>query len=171
MVLNDAGKIVQDVWEHLPYIYSNIRLDEMMIMPDHMHCIIVITDRIPVIQPCAGKGSKSTHIHQNVSTTQTSAGMKPGSVRHGLSEIVRGLKTFSSRRINKLRITTGIPVWQRNYYEHIIRDKHELTQIRNHIRANPRKFKTKTPKTRLSVTMKRQMDNIIAKNGYGNGFS
>jgi REP element-mobilizing transposase RayT len=47
------------------------------------------------------------------------------------------LKTFSARRINKLRGTQGIPVWQRNYYEHIIRGEDDLNSLREYIDNNP----------------------------------
>ena len=57
--------------------------------------------------------------------------------KHGLSEIVRALKTFSSRKINELRQTQGASVWQRNFYEHIIRDGIEYSQIANYIMENP----------------------------------
>lgn len=57
--------------------------------------------------------------------------------RHGLSEIVRQFKTFSARHINDLRGTPGIPLWQRNYYEHIIRNDGELDRIRQYIHDNP----------------------------------
>ena len=57
--------------------------------------------------------------------------------KHGLSEIVRALKTFSSRKINDLRQTQGAPVWQRNYYEHIIRNGDEYALIANYIMENP----------------------------------
>jgi hypothetical protein len=57
--------------------------------------------------------------------------------RHGLPEIVRGFKTFSSRHINKWRRTPGVPLWQRNYYEHVVRNESELNRIRKYICANP----------------------------------
>lgn len=57
--------------------------------------------------------------------------------RHGLSEIVRALKSFSARRINNLRHIDGIPVWQRNYYEHIIRNEQEMDRISRYIESNP----------------------------------
>jgi putative transposase len=60
-----------------------------------------------------------------------------GAVRHGLSEIVRALKTFSSRRINELRQTPGAKLWQRNYWEHIVRNETELNRIREYIHNNP----------------------------------
>jgi hypothetical protein len=60
--------------------------------------------------------------------------------RHGLPEIVRAFKSFSARRINVLRRTPGVPVWQRNYYEHIIRSEPELEKIREYIDTNPQKW-------------------------------
>jgi REP element-mobilizing transposase RayT len=54
-----------------------------------------------------------------------------------LSEIVRAFRSFSARRINDLRGTTGAPVWQRNYYEHIIRDENEFNRIRDYIVGSP----------------------------------
>jgi len=60
--------------------------------------------------------------------------------QHGLSEIIRALKTFSSKQINLIRNNPGVPNWQRNYYEHIIRDDRELHTIRQYIRYNPLKW-------------------------------
>ena len=95
------------------------------IMPNHFHGVIVLT---PV-----GAG--------DVGAGDVRAGLKPAptptAVRHGLSEIVRALKTFSSRRINELRQTPGAKLWQRNYWEHIIRNESELNRIREYIQNNP----------------------------------
>jgi putative transposase len=57
----------------------------------------------------------------------------------GISEIVRGFKTFSARRINEKRRRQGCPVWQRNYYEHIVRNNPSLQTIQAYIRNNPSK--------------------------------
>jgi putative transposase len=54
-----------------------------------------------------------------------------------LPEIVRALKTFSARRINAARGTPGMAVWQRGYYEHIIRNQRDLNRVREYIRSNP----------------------------------
>ena len=59
-----------------------------------------------------------------------------------LPNIIRGFKTFSSRRINNLRRQTGSPLWQRNYYEHIIRDEEDLMRVREYIVQNPLKWET-----------------------------
>ncbi len=72
------------------------------------------------------------------------AGLKPAPTekRHGLPEIIRGFKTFSGRCINELRQKTGCPVWQRNYYERVIRDENELGRAREYIANNPLKWET-----------------------------
>ena len=87
MIENEYGGIVRACWNDLPEHYTHILLDEFIVMPNHVHGIIVI--RVPV------------------------------DMRHGLTEIVRAFKTFSSRRINE----TGRSFkWQRNFHDHIIRD-------------------------------------------------
>jgi REP element-mobilizing transposase RayT len=66
--------------------------------------------------------------------------MPPPQKRHGLPEIVRALKSFSARLINQRRDTQGVPVWQRNYHERIVRNEHELNTIRQYVYENPMKW-------------------------------
>ncbi len=124
MRLNAAGQIVQATWDNLPNHYPHIELDAWIIMPNHVHGIIVLVDPHDV-----GAGLKPAP-----------TGTDTGNKRHPLSEIVRGLKTFSARRINAIRGIPGVPVWQRNYYEHIIRNEASLQHIRNYIIHNPAKW-------------------------------
>ncbi|HSE83161.1 MAG TPA: transposase, partial [Thermodesulfobacteriota bacterium] len=101
-----------------------IKLDAFVIMPNHVHGIII-----------------------NVAN-DVGAGLKPAPTtvakNHTLFEIVRGFKTFSSRRINETRGTPGSHVWQRNYYEHIIRNEDDLDEIREYIINNPLKWDSDT---------------------------
>jgi putative transposase len=60
-------------------------------------------------------------------------GVKP----HSLSAVIGSLKSAVTKRINIIRRATGLPVWQRNYYEHIIRDENEADCIRQYIANNP----------------------------------
>jgi putative transposase len=60
-----------------------------------------------------------------------------------ISEIIRGFKTFSAREINRLRQKQGTPVWQRNYYERIIRSQPALNRVRQYIIANPQNWRTR----------------------------
>ena len=115
MQLSRFGDIVMRCWQDLPNHYSNIAMDEIVIMPNHLHGII--------------------WVNSNIDRT----GLKPAPTgkQHGLPEIDRALKTFSSRQINKRRNTSGTPVWQRNYFDRVIRNETELYKIREYIRNNP----------------------------------
>ena len=109
-------------WHDLVNHYPRVELDVFVVMPNHVHGIIVLTD---VDRP-----------------TDVGAGFKPAltparSRPYGLPEIVRAFKTFSSRRINEAKSTPGEPVWQRNYYERVIRDEAELDHARRYIVGNP----------------------------------
>lgn len=128
MRLNDFGRVVDAVWYGLPDHYVGIELDEYTVMPNHFHGIIAIV----------GAGFKPAQLED----AQERAGLKPAPTQkqHGLSEIIRGFKTFSSRRINESRANPGCPVWQRNYYERVIRNETELARAREYIVNNPLKW-------------------------------
>jgi REP element-mobilizing transposase RayT len=111
MRLNDTGRIAATAWNDLPAHYNNVELDCFIVMPNHIHGILMLHD--------------------------VGAGLKPAPTRHGLPEIVRAFKTFSSRQINEPRKTVGVPLWQRNYYEHVIRSEESLNRIRRYILDNP----------------------------------
>ena len=116
MRLNEDGRLAQSVWEALPKHYSHVESDAFVVMPNHVHGIIVLT------------------------ATPVGAGLKPDPTRHGLPEIVRTFKTFSGRRINQSRGTPGTSVWQRNYYEHVIRNDTTLNRLRQYIAENPARW-------------------------------
>jgi putative transposase len=122
--LNEYGEIVAKCWHDLIDHYPHIGLDAFVVMPNHVHGVIVIDDE-NVADPMVGAG----------------AGLRPAPTattkRYPLSEIVRAFKSFSARRINELRKTAGIPFWQRNYYEHVIRNDRELNAIREYSLHNP----------------------------------
>ena len=113
MIENVYGKIVRDCWNDLPNHY-HFELDEFIVMPNHIHGIIVLSD--------------------------VGVGLRPTPTGPGLSEIIRGFKSFSARRINQRRKLLGKPVWQRNFYDHIIRAEEDLNAIREYIRFNPEKW-------------------------------
>jgi putative transposase len=105
--LSEEGKIVTVCWFDLLNHYSNIILDEFIVMPNHVHGIIII-------QNYTGEKQK-----------------------HGLSEFVRAFKSFSSRRINEFRKSNNSETWQQRYYDHIIHSDNELDRIRKYIKNNP----------------------------------
>lgn len=115
MRMNDAGRIASDVWNDLPHHYPHFELDAFIVMPNHVHGIIVIID--------AGAG-------------------KPRPYGPTLGQIVAYLKCQSTKRINALRATLGAPVWQRNYYEPVVRNESEMDRIRKYIADNPASWET-----------------------------
>lgn len=122
MVVNDLGEIVQQAWDDLTTHYRHVGLDAFVVMPNHVHGIVVLTEE-------AGAGLKPA-------PTEAGGAAK----RHGLPEMVRAFKTFAARRINERRGTPGVPVWQRNYYEHVVRDERALNAIRAYIAENPARW-------------------------------
>ena len=131
MFLNEYGEIVMRCWDDLPNHYQYTQLDEFVIMPNHVHGIIMLN---------VGAGLKPALVNSDkiYQTPEDRAGLKPAPTlkQHGLFEIIRALKTFSSKQINLIRNNPGVPLWQRNYYEHIIRDEKEFHTIRQYIRYN-----------------------------------
>jgi len=123
MQLNDFGLTGQTVWFELPGSFPQIRLDHFVIMPNHIHGIIFVG-----AQFIAPRGSSNT--------------VQTGAINRAptLGEIVRTYKAISTRTIRR----TGCAhfKWQRNYYEHIIRDENSLNRIRQYIADNPIRWDT-----------------------------
>ena len=125
MQLNNLGRVVQFTWDDLVNHVDNIELGPFVIMPNHIHGIIQI------IEPKVGAVGAGSEPARTAPAPTTSSSHTP------LSEIVRQFKTFSARRVNNLRKSTGEPVWQRNYYEHIIRNDQSFQTIGEYILTNP----------------------------------
>ena len=108
-------------------------------MPNHVHGVIMLVDDGRGGSPMSGGMHLSDETPagmDNLPINQIRPYVKP-KPRHGLSEIIRAFKSFSARRINRQRRTDGIPVWQRNYYEHIICNEREMDNITKYIETNP----------------------------------
>jgi REP element-mobilizing transposase RayT len=150
MKLNKYGEIVSACWTDLANHYFNIELDEYIIMPDHVHGIIqIINDGIPndrifndVVRNHDNVGNgfkpfptmlKPDHAPSSEPFHTSSSGIK----KHGLPEIIRGFKTFSSRRIDESKFKQRFQ-WQKSYYDTIIRNKITLYTIRQYIKNNPK---------------------------------
>jgi putative transposase len=133
MRLNENGEIVKRWWCALPDRFQTIRLDEMVIMPNHVHGILTIQKASGQnASPCVGA------IHElplQKNKTSDHSGLRERR-RMLLARALGYFKMNSAKEINRLRDMPGAPVWQRNYYERIIRED-ELIHIRKYIRNNP----------------------------------
>jgi REP element-mobilizing transposase RayT len=190
MQLNEFGQIVAKHWQWLATQYPYVKLDEWVVMPNHFHGILILTnashrrggsrtapttttptndatpppthDATPpastnvatppastnvATQPTSINNTTppiSTHIiipppyhHPNLPITSTNAPK-----RKPLGRLIGAFKTISTKEINQIRNTPSIPLWQRNYYEIIIRNPIAYQRIRRYIQNNPQSWNT-----------------------------
>ena len=130
MELNAIGTMIQRVWSGLAEHYVALEADEFIVMPNHLHGILVLTRADP--------------------TTRAEDRQEPGRARQepaptgGLSlhEIIRRFKTFTANQYRQGLSSPGSSpmegqLWQRNFYEHVIRNERDLAAIREYIATNP----------------------------------
>ncbi|HMV95081.1 MAG TPA: hypothetical protein PKE48_02155 [Anaerolineales bacterium] len=133
MMLSPYGEIVQKWWEEIPVHFSNVETGAFVIMPNHVHGVIYILDE--------RRGTVSVP-HDNVTQYALGGETPPLRAFDGiptLGQIVAYFKYQSTKEMNKVENTgTVTKFWQRNYYEHIIRNEKDLQNKTDYIEANPR---------------------------------
>ena len=119
--LNEFGVIAQKEWERTAIVRPNVELGTFIVMPNHVHGILIFTD----------DDANTVGATRRVAPTKTT--LQSGS----LGAVMGQFKSIVTKRINVLRDLSGIPVWQRNYYDCIIRDEREMDRIHRYIESNP----------------------------------
>lgn len=119
--LNECGEIAEALWLQIPLLRPNVTLDAFVVMPNHIHGLLVVTDR-DERAPAGGAGD-----------AERSSGPAAGS----LGAIIGQYKSAVTKRVSALLGARGVSVWQRNYYEHIVRSDKALHQIREYVASNP----------------------------------
>lgn len=145
MKLNEYGKIVRDEWMRTEDVRPNVELDEFIIMPNHVHGILVINTPVGARRCLAPERreqpSKNVNGYGNIVIHRANQGathrVAPTCTSGSIGAIVGQFKSLITKQINQIRNTPGLPVWHRNYHEHIIRNERELHEIRKYIRNNP----------------------------------
>ena len=127
--LNACGEIARAEWLKTAEIRREIALDEFVIMPDHMHGIIIIMESDN--NNDNDNDSVEARLRRASTIEQFS---KP--VAGSIPTIIRAYKSAVTYQINHMRGTPGAPVWQGNYWERIIRNESALSRIREYIRRN-----------------------------------
>lgn len=128
MVVNDWGRVVQDEWSRTAELRDYVELDAFVVMPNHIHGVIVI------VSDDEGRGM----MHHAPTTNPPREFGKP--VARSLSTIVRAFKASVTRQINRMPNRPDHPIWQRNYYDHVIRDEPDLNRIREYVQSNPARW-------------------------------
>jgi putative transposase len=145
MRMNDAGCMVHGVWDDVPNYYAGVELDAFVVMPNHVHGIVVVVGAGP--RACPNMGQP-----QGVAPTLS------------LPDVVHRFKTLTTRRYVYGVKQHGWPlfpgrVWQRNYYEHIIRNDESLNRVREYIANNPVQWELdrENPNTVLQIGQPRRV--------------
>jgi REP element-mobilizing transposase RayT len=132
MILNDGGKIVEKCWIDIPEHFPNAILDEFIIMPNHIHGIIILNE---LDFDNVGANMVLDAGANNYSPPQND---RPHGTTRTIGSIIRGFKIGVTKWFRQnSNIKT---VWQRNYYDHIIRNEIELIKIRKYIINNPKNW-------------------------------
>jgi putative transposase len=136
MQMNFVGRISRKEWERLPGRFPFLEIGSFVVMPNHIHAILIM-----------GRGTAG---HDEAIVSENSRRAPTGMaieyfrrpVAGSLPTIVRSYKSAVSLRVNRLRQRPNHPLWQRNYYEHVIRDQVEWEHIEAYIQANPKLWDT-----------------------------
>ena len=131
--LSEYGRAARDEWLRSAAVRPGITLDAFVIMPNHLHGIIILTPESQSPDPAGAHGGVGAH---SCAPLQPPLQRRPRS----LSSFIACYKATVTRRINQMRDTAGARVWQRNYYERIVRDEEELARARGYITENPRRW-------------------------------
>ena len=116
MRLSEIGNIIAEEWQKITEVRENVLLDQWVVMPNHVHGII--------------------QINHSVGATRRVAPTPIGPVSGSIGAIIGQFKSITTKRIKKIDDTIN-SIWQRNYYEHVIRDDFDLNRIREYINNNP----------------------------------
>jgi putative transposase len=141
MQRNELGDYIARCWQWLARQYPYVELDEWVVMPNHLHGIIVITgtgvsgSALAVPNGRSGGGSPTAPTVQN---GKSGGGSRTAPTKcKPLGRLVGAFKTVSAHHFNEVHGTPSSQLWQRDFYEHVIRNEDELNKIREYIRTNP----------------------------------
>ena len=150
MRLNRFGQVVAGRWRWLEQRYAHVRHDAWVVMPNHLHGIVVLTGGDANRGGNGGRRSSrggsrtapTTTVNKPTPDEPTPDEPAPAksSKRKPLGRLIGAFKTVSTKRMNQMRDTPGERIWQRNFYERIVRDAREHARIRQYIRDNPRRW-------------------------------
>jgi REP element-mobilizing transposase RayT len=137
VALSPAGERVA-AWEDLPARYPGVDLDAWVLMPNHLHGILVLHG--PQAGPAAPGGPADGPVQAPPSPPAAASPVRQPT----LGQLVAAFKYLSTKAVNLLRETPGRRMWQRNYYDHVIRDDEDLDRLRQYTAENPLRWELDT---------------------------
>jgi putative transposase len=146
MVLNHAGRMVENTWKELPQRFPNVQLDTFVVMPNHFHAILILDGQNNINngrgEPCVRPELPPKGDHGDRDKTGDHKDRPYGTLDGSAGRIIQAFKSLTTNAyINGVKNDNWPPfpgkLWQRNYYERIIRNDNELHNIRQYIHDNP----------------------------------
>lgn len=138
MHLNQAGKIAYWEWQNLAQRFRFGELSIIVIMPNHIHAIVIIYEDARATRQRIAVSAFSNDTPQNMVTVHPNGPHLPrGPKPMSLGALVGQFKSRVTKRLWRDPQFNSQPIWQRNYYEHIIRDEQEMQKIWDYIESNP----------------------------------
>jgi REP element-mobilizing transposase RayT len=115
--LNLIGKLIDHFWQKIDEKYSDVHIDQFIVMPNHLHGLIIIKNH------CSHRGEATAPLQS-------------------LGKIIAWYKYESTKNVNRLCQSPGVRLWQRNYYDRIIRNENEYDRIKKYILNNPARWES-----------------------------
>jgi len=128
VLLSKLGQIVERNWHCTGRKRENVDLDVHMVMPNHFHGVIIIREWEGQSKVVSMKRSGRTGEQFGAPTADS------------IPSIIRAFKSSVTKAINEYRSTPGRQVWQRGFYDHVVRNEEELNRIRDYILTNPARW-------------------------------
>lgn len=135
IILSPIGKTVEGIWQSIPLHFPQASVNHYVIMPNHIHGIIIIDSSVEA-RHAVPQHAVPHAVPQPLKNLEHFEKFgKP--VKGSIPTIIRSFKSEATRRVNIMRQTPGESLWQKNYYEHVIRNEKEFQAIYDYILANP----------------------------------
>jgi len=131
-VLSPAGEIVRSEWTALVERFARLVLDEFVIMPNHLHGVLAFVGHAGGASPAPTTTTTTTK--PGGASLDPKGGASPSPT---LFDVIGAFKSISTIKVNRLLGRRGVPLWQRSYYEHIVRTGEDLRKIQRYILENP----------------------------------
>ncbi len=143
--LSEAGSMVRAVWEGLPHRFCRLKVDSLVVMPDHVHGLLVLTSRDREAAGCEIESECDLHRKHEVERQHEVRPKGPT-----LGRIMQAFKSITTHEYILGVRQKGWPpfrgrLWQRNYHDHVIRGARMLERIRRYITDNPCRWATRNP--------------------------
>ena len=125
-ILSPIGEIVEASWIDIPHHFPNVKIETFVVMPNHMHGILTIDSKLPDAN-CKDNCTASTELFGKPSAKS-------------IPTIIRSFKSAATKRVRESRLPIMGSIWQRGYYERVLRDTQEYVEATNYILQNPARW-------------------------------